>query len=340
MKKAIIVLCAFASLALCGCDSPPAVSSPMATPMQKPPESTIVTQTPMPQETEISDEIAQSAILKNGKTFEDLQELMGVSMEIFYEKYSEKVEEIRNLYEYYNEYAFDEFGVTIGIYNGSIKYIDLNRDEIDFCGISYESNFDQVKQILGDTKTLIIEDGLPELKTYELRYFYNDLKLRIFSYSEDGEEGIYISIVEEYVPELRQIRITPQQLNHYFTLSRKELVEELGEGETNVYYKNWLVYEQYGVSFRFDEESDIVIAINTSYVYQIDDLRLGYVLDETMEVMGKRKVYSHDTSEDGPIYYLYYEYPNFTIQIVYFPSDNDGVFWDLINKKYANNTFR
>lgn len=329
MKKVIIVLCAFVSLALFGCDIPPAlptqtqphaVSTPVVTLAQKPTGPPKLTQTPIPQEIEISAEIAQTPILKNGKTLDNLSSFFNMTEDELLEKYTEKIELVREPIEpYYRDYRYSELGINIISFDGMVSYIDLNKKSLSFNGITHESDFYEVKEMLGETETFVFEDGLPGLYTYELRYVYKDIKVRIYSFSKNGEDGIYINIADDYMAEYRTTRITTDQISRYFDFTKEELITEIGTGDEDYFNDTYsITYNRYGVIFVFDSKGENLKKMHFSDKYQINDLKAGANMNEVIRTLGKSKVKKHIDHENGDFYETTYKYKNFLLHIYYF----------------------
>ena len=167
--------------------------------------------------------------------------------------------------------------------------------------------------------------------TFELRYKYNDINLRIYSYDKDCKNGIYLSVVDDFLPEYRNIRITPEIINQYIELSRLELQEEIGVGEEFSKYINFVDYPQYGVSFVFDENWQKLQSIQFSNNYQFTNLKQSVSLEKAMELLGKGKMEDSFSEDSGPTYWVTYKYDNFNLVVVLHQEDGWGIEWYVEN---------
>lgn len=174
-----------------------------------------------------------------GVMLEDIAAFLNLSEEDLDKTYKDNIEWVR-LGDPYSEYLYDEMGINIVCYcndfycNSEVKYVELDRDKISFGGIDSSMNFEEVMNILGKTEVIANEDGLPGLYSYELRYVFDGVKVRIYSWDRSGGGGIYMSVVDDFLPEYRQIRITPEQISGYFSMTKAELEKELGKGRVVV----------------------------------------------------------------------------------------------------------
>ena len=280
--------------------------------------------------------IIKSQILDTGTTLSEIAFLLDEHEDTLLLLHGDGLEWIRNDYKY-REYSYRKKGITIGCYSEDYseylsKYIELDRDKISFLGITASSDFEDVMNVLGETDVYEIQDGLPELVTYELRYQFDwysyNYTLRIYSNSKDGSDGVYMSLVAVNDPKYRVIRITTEKISRYFDMTKEELVCKLGEDNDNFYYK------QYNAFFTFDEQGKKLIKLGLSGNYQINDIREGFSMDKVMEVMGKRKIYTDQTSEDGPIYYIEYKYDNFILLVEHFFAEGWGTTWTIKSTEY------
>jgi hypothetical protein len=350
MKKVTITTALMAALiiaTLSGCANlAPAEITYM--PTSKPSITLSVTPSAAPVEICILDSrAAEAPLLDNAATLKDIAGFLNRGTNELLEQYEEQLEWVRSNFPY-DEYYDKELGVTIVCYSpgdssppqeGIAKYIELDDDEIILGGIDASMNFTQVMNLLGKAKIHKLEDGLPGLMTYELRYMYEGIKLRIYSWDMNGNGGIYASIVDEFVPEYRPIRITPEQITHYFDLSFEDLKMELGEDDSKMpsMSPHLKMYSKYGAEFRYnDEDEKQLLTIRLDSRYQINILKNGIRLKDTMSIMGETEVkeyYLYDEeapSDDGLHYEILYEFDNFEIEITnhgYY--DDWRAYWDI-----------
>lgn len=294
------------------------------------------TVTPDNQVTKLDAEIAQNPIIYSGATIEDIAKFLNLSEGDLLKQYSEKIEQVRGL-EYYNY----DLGINIACYYQGfkkdyvVKRVELDVEGGQFFGIDTTMNFKDVMDILGEAEVHVLEDGLPGLMTYELRYQYKDINLRVSSWDINGNGGIYMSIVDEFIPEYRQIRITPDQINHYFDLTLEELRQEIGEDDKKA-QSIVTRYSKYGVGFRYDEQEMQLLAMLLDGRYQINDLKNNVSLEEAMNIMGEREVKVLETEEDGPVYYIEYEFENFTLSLEYNKYYGWGAGWEIWSNDYLD----
>lgn len=289
----------------------------------------------------IDAEIGRVPILDNGIKLIDIAELLNLSKDDLLEKYKGCLELVRqdlNYEEYYN-YDMDVYIVCYSDrFNEGyfVKYIELQRDKISFNGVTQNMNFEQVMDVLGETEILTVEDGLPGLCSYEIRYQYNDINLRIYSWEKDGRDGILISIVDDFLPEYRSISITPEQINHYFKISKEKLEDEIGNGEVSQFNEEWIKYPQFGVNFRYSQDGLQLIAMTLDQKYQINDLKQGIALEEVTSVMGGGNIKEHHSEEDGLVKVIEYTYSNFLLKVSKYTIDGIQTNWDILWKDHLN----
>jgi len=292
------------------------------------------------QPTLLSVESAQAPILKEGSTLEDISKYLNQSEEKLTKDYGDSVRLSRWDLEYsdYREYSKRGTGLILGCCpivdsdNYKVKYIELERDKISFNDINKDTNFEEVKKILGEAKVFQIEDGLPGLYTYELRYQYNDINLRIYSWDKDGNSGIFMSVVDDYIPEYRGINITTDQIDQYFEMTKEGLEAAINYGNTSMSYDGkyqYIDYPNYGVSFVFDKEGLILDSMRFSSNYEINGLRQGFNLEKAMEVMGKRDIEEIGSEESGNSHLIRYEYKKFTLIVRCDDEYGDGTYWQV-----------
>lgn len=360
MKKVTTatLIAALILAALSGCVRPLPVGSTYASP--KPsvtlsmPPSVMPSATPV--ETCILDaKIAEAPLLDSGATLKDIAGFLNRSATELLE-HEGQLEWVRSGFPY-DEYYEKKLGVTIVCYSpgsfyprqeGIAKYIEMDGDQIALGGIDASMNFAQVMSLLGEAKIHELEDGLPGLMTYELRYTYEDVNLRIYSWDINGDGGIYVSIVDEFVPEYRPIRITPEQIAHYFDLPFEELKMELGEDDSKIpsMSPHLKIYSEYGAEFWFDNQEKQLLDIYLTSNYQINNLKNGIRLEDVMSIMGKTEVKEYylfdeeDPYDDGLYREIRYEFENFELEITnhrYY--DDWSAYWriktnDLSYSKY------
>lgn len=284
--------------------------------------------------------IIEAPILENGLTLDEIAKLMDMNEEELIEEYGDSVKQTRWGLELHEsrEYLKDDFRLNLVYIKDDssetyrIKYVELDRNKISFNSISKDSNFEDVKEILGETEINVNEDGLPGLLSYELRYQYNDIRLRIYSWDNEGNDGIYMSVVDDFLPEYRTIRITPEQINQYFKMTKEELTAIIGEGKVSMSYNNerqYIDYSNYGISFGFDKNGLKLYSINFPSNYQINDLRQGVSLENAMEIMGERPVESYFSEDSGSSYLVKYEFENYTLIVRHDEEYSDGTYWQI-----------
>lgn len=307
-------------------------------------ESPEVSNTPMASDvpdmgaTLLTEKIAQAPILKNGLKIEEIAKFLNLSEDDLIKKHENSIENVRYTFDY-TEYLYNTLDISIVCYSSSsglhkddiVKSIELDKNKVSFNGITSDMNFVQVMKILGDTEINTLEEGLPGLFTYELRYQYNGINLMIYSWDKKGDSGLHFSIVDEFSRKYRYIRITPEQIGHYFEMTREELKQEIGEGIDQAGFN----YSQYGADFWYDEQGSKLYSIRLASNYQINDLNQGIKMEEVMKIMGKRKIAEYQTSEDGPYYTIEYDYKNFKLQVVYFPSQGWRAECYILGKEYS-----
>lgn len=350
MKKVSVtatLLVALIAATLSGCADPTRTEI-TCVPTTKPGNTLSVTPSATPVEICTLDATtAEAPLLDNGATLEDIAGFLNRGANELLEQYEEQLEWVRSNFPY-DEYYVKELGVTIVCYSpgnsyppqeGIAKYIELDDDEIILGGIDASMNFAQVMNLLGEAKIHELEDGLPGLMTYELRYMYEGIKLRVYSWDMNGNGGIYASIVDEFVPEYRPIRITPEQITHYFDLSFEDLKMELGEDDSKMpsMSPHLKVYSKYGAEFWFNNEDEKqLLTIRLGSRYQINILKNGLRLEDIMSIMGETEVkeyYLYDEevhSDDGLYIEILYEFDNFEIEITnhrYY--DDWRAYWDI-----------
>ena len=290
---------------------------------------------------------AETPLLGIGATLKDIAGFLNRGTNELLEQYEEQLEWVRSSFPY-DEYYDKELGVTIVCYSpgdsyppkeGVAKYIELDNDEIILGGIDASMNFAQVMDLLGEAKIHELEDGLPGLMTYELRYMYEGIKLRVYSWDMNGYGGIYASVVDEFVPEYRPVRITPEQITHYFDLSFEDLKMELGEDDSKMpsMSPHFKVYSKYGTEFRYnDEDEKQLLTFRLDSRYQINILKNGIRLEDIMSILGETEVkeyflYDEEVhSDDGLYKEIRYMYENFEIVITnhgYY--DDWRSYWDI-----------
>lgn len=366
MRKAIIITVTMAMIitaVFSGCTNPsqaestrePSVSQntkpDTASPTQEP--TPIETHDDLPTVTVLDTQIAEAPLLDNGATLKDIAGFLNHGTTELLEQYEGQLEWIRSDFPY-DEYYHNELGINVVCYSpgdsyphqeGIAKYIELDSDKITLGGISASMNFEQVMSILGKTRIHELEDGLPGLMTYELRYTYEGINLRIYSWDMNGDSGIYASILDEFIPEYRPIRITPEQINRYFKLSLEELKIELGEGDMKPYGR-YIFYPQFGVDFLYDERGEQLLGIDLDSRYQINNLKDGIRLEDVMSIMGETEVKEYyildeeDPFDDGLRYDIRYMFDNFGLKIINHGFYDDWrAYWhilasDIIDSRY------
>jgi hypothetical protein len=182
------------------------------------------------------------------------------------------------------------------------------------------------------------EDGLPGLAAYELRYCYDDINLRVYSWDEEGDDGIYISVVDDFIKNYRNTRITPEQIDQYFAMTKQEIETAIGLGqETQTSEYEILNYPQYGAEFVFDKTDMKLSFLDLSSYYQISDLKVGVSIEDAMEALGKKevKVFEEDEeSESRGGCLVRYDFENFILFVRVSFDYSDGTYWQIWRKGY------
>jgi hypothetical protein len=292
------------------------------------------------QPTLLSAKIAQAPILKEGLTLENISKYLNQSEEELKKEYGDNIKLYRWDLENsdYREYLKSDSGLILGCCpntdanNYKVNYIELERDKISFNNINKDTNFEEVKKILGEAEVCKIEDGLPGLLTYELRYQYNGIDLRIYSWDKSGNGGINISVVDDFLPKYRDINVTCDQINQYFGMKRERLEVAINKGETSMSYDGkyqYIDYPNYGVSFEFDKEGLILNSMHFSSNYEINGLKQGFSIEKAMAIMGAREVEEIMSEESGSSHFIRYEYKNFTLIVRCDDEYSDGTYWQI-----------
>ena len=282
--------------------------------------------------TSINADIARAYILNNEFSIENIINSLELSREDIIEIY--KGTEIYSSggrdEEFYFEMYSDKYGIyLINLENSGIKYIEIDPDKVSFLGINQQSDFKDVIGLLGETDTIIYEYDLLGLKRYELVYEYNDSFLRVYSFDENGESGLYFCFTDEYQSRYGFFEIMLDQIDHFFTLTKDEIQIEFGEGESPYSYR--LEYEK--ILFYFNEEGTELQEVSLYGNFQINGLRDYMSIEKTESIMGKGKKIEHITSEDGILTTLQYEYNDFVFKVNYLLGIDRYPWWDFVRKE-------
>ena len=147
-----------------------------------------------------------------------------------------------------------------------------------------------------------------------------------FAWDEWGDKSFNVSIVKEFGPVDKYIRITTEQLDAYFSLSKQQFIEKLGGSiEYNIQIEEYNTGEAYDVykygSIRFFFEGDLLSEIDLPANYEIDGARWGMDFDTLIQILGENEVKIGE-GEDGYYYTLDYIYNNFKLH--YFGEFSDA----------------
>lgn len=188
-----------------------------------------------------------------------------------------------------------------------VSFIECDADKVDLMGIRKGMGFSQIKAVLGDTEVVKVERGLPGLVSYELRYIVNGVRLKFFSWKEDGSDAFNLSIVKDFDSGNAFIRITKDQIIRYFDMSMDDIKKEFG-----VVRNDNIDEEKYGIVFNDSDDDGQFDSIFPDDRYDIDGLRCGMTFRQVMSILGKTKIRKYDSEED-PFEYLDYRFKGYGI---------------------------
>jgi hypothetical protein len=224
----------------------------------------------------------------------------------------------------FEDYQYESKGIQLlrpldefGLEKNYISAIELDPDMFIFYGVNKNMNFSEIQECIASCDIIKVESELPEVVSYELRYDINGVKMVFFAWDERGAESFNVSIVKEFGPVEKYTRITTEQLDAYFSLSKDQIIEKLGD---TIKYNTQIeehdtgkVYDEYKCgSVRFSFEGDILSEINLPANYEIDGARWGMDFDTIIQILGENEVKIGE-GEDGYYYTLDYIYNNFKL---------------------------
>ncbi len=309
--------------------------SPTPTPSTQPTQEQTPLQSIMPdrQAASLDENIAKQPVLDNGLALIEIASYLNLDTIELGVEYRNAFEYVRGHINASNYFVLGnrDLGLRHVSYNNyeegtnNIKYIELDKNKVTFAGVNAKMNFEEVQSILGEAKIHVLEDGLPGLFTYELRYKYLDINLRIYSYEKDCKSGINFSIVEDFLPEYRNIRITPEEISRYFELTLLELQEEIDVGEELWRDEEFAQYNLSGVWFRYDSTGQELQSIWFPENYQFLELQKYVSLEEVEWLFGKGKEEEEFDGDSGFTYWVTYNFDNFNLVTVLHPEDGWGI---------------
>lgn len=299
----------------------------------------------------LDEKIGEAPILNSELTISEIGKLLNISEDELLALYGGQLEQVRwdNENFDYREFCDKERGLNFVLCPDTVesgykvKYIELCGENISFHDIGEKSNFAQVRNTLGHTDVVKTEDGLPGLAAYELRYCYDDINLRVYSWDEEGDDGIYMSVVDDFIKNFRNTRITPEQIDQYFAMTKQEIEAAIGSGqETQAGEHESIEYPQYGVEFVFDKTDMKLYSLHLSSYYQISDLKVGVSIEDAMEALGKKEVKvleENEESESRGGYLVRYDYENLILFVRISLDYSDGTYWQIWRKGYYGYPF-
>lgn len=254
------------------------------------------------------------SLLSNGMTLQEAGECLNMTKEKVISKYGgDPNTDLRWDGLSFQRYNNNELGLNfISCFNVNkpnpvFSFIECDKNKIQLMGVQNPMNFDQIQSILGKTKIITINNGLPGCESYELRYIINGIKIKFFSWMPDGSYSFNLNIVENFDSKDEYICISHKTIDSYFCMNEEQLQKKLGTPNEESGYD----YPENYATFYMNRDGMIEIWLDSRY--EIDGVRFGMTIDQMKKILGKPdEVNSHENKEESRIVTrLIYKYNNF-----------------------------
>lgn len=250
-------------------------------------------------------------ILKDGKTLEDLSDLLSYSKA----KLSSELSDY-TLKEYNSALLMNWYYPKLGISfisfdseNKKFDFIECDDSAIDIEGVP-ELNLDTIKKVFGETEEVVVNLGLPELNNYMLNYQIENSKLTFLISNDD----IKLMIVNEFNKAHCLVNINVEQIGKYFDMSRNQIETTIGPGFASP--SGRLVnYVECGVIIQYNKDNlETVEELELYDFYTLEGLKKDSNFSDVIKAFGKQKIKKEEMQEDGTLYYLKYNFGTYSIR--------------------------
>ncbi|MFC5703251.1 hypothetical protein ACFPVX_18335 [Cohnella faecalis] len=243
---------------------------------------------------------------------------------------------------------FEKYGLTLLFDDSGDRVDGIYCDEgaayegvtkVDINGAKLGMTFAEIRKLLGEGEFIdrtTFSEGYPPV--YSLNYDFGNVtasfgvsdregrtdELHIYRISENNRSNPKVNLIKPIANELDFSKI-----KELLSLTAEQVVEKLGD-KRREYNKHWgqfelgngLFYEQYGLIFAIDSDSQYTIYSRENV--EINGARLGMTFSEIQQYLGTEGVVDWVEAYQ-PYYRLTYTYDDFTISFASYDEDGKTV---------------